>query len=316
MATLARAAPVVRTDHAPTGFTATDLLLLCMALIWGVNFAVVKFGTRQFTPLAFNSSRITLAAVVLWVIVAVGRYHLPQPRDWPRLLALGALGNGLYQIFFVEGIARTRAGDAALFIAASPAFMTLIGRVRGTERTGVRGIIGIALSLVGIGLVVFGSDAGDAGRSASLLGDALLLCASLCWAFYTVLLKPYTERVEGVPLSAVTMVGGAIPLVLVSTPELLRMPWRDVGPPGWGAVAYSGLLALALAYLFWYRGVRVLGPTRAGMYSNLQPIFALGVAWATLHEAPRAPQIAGAACILAGLLLARMPGATVVAPCE
>jgi drug/metabolite transporter (DMT)-like permease len=316
MATLARAAPVAQTDRAPTGFTATDLLLLCMALIWGVNFAVVKFGTRQFTPLAFNSSRITLASVVLLSIATLGRYTFPERRDRLRLLALGALGNGLYQIFFVEGIARTRAGDAALFIAASPAFMSLIGRVRGTERTGLRGIIGIALSLVGIGLVVLGDGTGDAGRSASLLGDGLLLCASLCWAFYTVLLRPYTERIDGIPLSAVTMIGGAIPLVLVSLPELSRMPWHDVSPAGWGAVAYSGLLALALAYLFWYRGVRVLGPTRAGMYSNLQPIFALGVAWAALHEAPRVPQIGGAACILAGLLLARMPGATAVAADE
>lgn len=316
MATLVRAESVAQTDRAPTGFTATDLLLLCMALIWGVNFAVVKFGTRQFTPLAFNSSRITLAAVVLIAIATLGRYTFPQPRDRLRLLALGALGNGLYQIFFVEGIARTRAGDAALLIAASPAFMALIGRLRGTERIGPRGVVGIALSLFGIGLVVFGDASGDGARDASLLGDGLLLCASLCWALYTVLLKPYTERVDGIPLSAVTMVGGAIPLVLVSIPELSHMAWGEVRPAGWGAVAYSGLLALALAYLFWYRGVRVLGPTRAGMYSNLQPIFALGVAWATLHEAPRVPQIAGAACILGGLLLTRMRGATTVPPCE
>lgn len=316
MATIVRAEPAARADRAPTGFTATDLLLLCMALIWGVNFAVVKFGTRQFTPLAFNSARVSLAVAVLFTIAAVGGYTFPRPGDRLALLGLGVLGNGLYQIFFVEGIARTRAGDAALLIAASPAFMALIGRLRGTERTGSRGAFGVALSLVGIGLVVFGDGGGDAGRSASLLGDGLLLCASLCWALYSVLLKPYTERVDGVPLSAVTMAGGAIPLVFVSLPELLHMHWSDVGVAGWSAVAYSGLLALALAYLFWYRGVRVLGPTRAGMYSNLQPIFALGVAWATLHEAPRGPQIAGAVCIVAGLLLTRMRGATLVPPGE
>jgi drug/metabolite transporter (DMT)-like permease len=312
MATLARAESVTQADRAPTGFTATDLLLLCMALIWGVNFAVVKFGTRAFTPLAFNSSRISLAAVVMLGIAVLGRHTFPQRRDRLALLALGALGNGLYQIFFVEGIARTRAGDAALLIAAAPAFMALIGRLRGTERAGPRAVVGIALSLAGIALVVFGDAGGGAERSVSLLGDGLLLCASLCWALYSVLLKPYTERVDGIPLSAVTMIGGAIPLLIVSAPELSRMPWQSVGAAGWGAVAYSGLLALALAYLFWYRGVRVLGPTRAGMYSNLQPVFALGVAWATLHEAPRVLQIAGAVCILAGLLLTRMRGATEV----
>lgn len=305
-----------RSRRSPSGLTATDLLLLCMALIWGVNFAVVKFGTQAFSPLAFNCARLVLAAVVLSAVVVLGRYPVPRGRDLKMLLTLGILGNGLYQILFVEGISRTRAGDAALLIAASPAFIAIIGWLRGTERTSPRGILGIALSLVGIGLVVFGGGDSNAGATSSLVGDALILAAALCWSLYSVLLKPYTERIDGVPLSAVTMIGGTIPMLLVSLPSLVRMPWTSVGLPGWLAVAYSGLFALALAYLFWYRGVKVLGPTRTAMYANLQPLIALGVAWATLNEAPRLPQLAGAAFIMSGLVLTRLGGATISPPCE
>jgi drug/metabolite transporter (DMT)-like permease len=292
---------------APPRATVTDLLLACMALIWGVNYAVVKYGTGALAPLAFNSVRIVLAAAILLAVVALRGGARPRGRDRLVLLALGALGNGLYQIFFVEGIARTRAGDAALIIAAAPAFMAIIGWLRGTERTGPRAAVGIALSLVGIALVVFG-EAGSGGgdAAASLAGDALLLAASLCWSLYSVLLKPYTERVDGIALSAVTMVGGAIPMVLVSLPTLAAVEWRTLGPGAWSAIAYSGVLALVIAYLFWYRGVRVLGPTRSGMYANLQPIVALGVAWAALGEAPHLAQLAGAACIMAGLVLTRL----------
>jgi drug/metabolite transporter (DMT)-like permease len=297
-------------------FGATDLLLLLMALIWGVNYAVVKFGTQAFFPLAFNSARMTLAVTVLFAIVTATRQSLPRGRELLVLLTLGALGNGLYQILFVEGIARTRAGDAALLISASPAFMAIIGWLRGTERTGPQGIVGIALSLTGIALVVFGEASTDGRRGSSLPGDALLIGAALCWSLYSVLLRPYTQRIEGMPLSAVTMLGGLIPLLIVSTPSLTAMHWSNVGRGGWAAVAYSGLFALALAYLFWYRGVSVLGPTRAAMYSNMQPIFALGVAWAALHEAPRAAQLAGAACIIVGLLLTRLREPTVTPPCE
>jgi drug/metabolite transporter (DMT)-like permease len=298
------------------GLTLTDLLLLCMALIWGVNYVVVKYATGQLPPLAFNSARVLLAVVVLFGIVTANGYTLPRGRDLLALLALGALGNGLYQIFFIEGIARTRAGDAALLISAAPAFMAILGWLRGTERTGMRGVAGIALSLVGMTLVVFGSAPGDAGGHATLVGDALILASCLCWSVYSVLVKPYTERIQGLPLHATTMLGGSIPLVLVSLPTLARTPWTTISTGGWIAIAYSGLLALSLAYLFWYRGVKVLGPTRSAMYANLQPIVAVSVAWATLHEAPQWLQLAGAAFIMAGLVLTRLPTRYTEPPCE
>lgn len=300
------------------GLTLTDLLLLCMALIWGVNYAVVKYATGELPPLAFNSTRVMLAVVVLFGIVLASGYTLPRGRDRLALLALGALGNGLYQILFIEGIARTRAGDAALLIAAAPAFMAMLGWLRGTERTGMRGIVGIALSLAGMGLVVSGSaEAGVAGN-ATVVGDALILASCICWSLYSVLVKPYTERIQGLPLHATTMLGGAIPMVLVSLPTIAHTPWSTVRVGGWIAIAYSGLLALSLAYLFWYRGVKVLGPTRAGMYANLQPVIALGVAWATLDETPRLPQLVGATLIMAGLVLTRLPSSSrqTLAPCE
>jgi drug/metabolite transporter (DMT)-like permease len=304
-----------RSQAASSGLTVTDLLLLCMAVIWGVNYAVVKFGAAQVDPLVFNSVRVMLAAVVLVGIVVASGHSWPQGRELWALLSLGVLGNGLYQFLFIQGIARTRAGDAALILAAAPAFMAIIGRLRGTERTGATGIAGIVLSLSGIALVVFG-DSGGAAHTASITGDLLLLVACLCWSLYTVFLRPYTERVDGVTLSAVTMIGGAVPLVLVSLPTLGHTNLRDVGFGGWAAVAYSGLMALVVAYLFWYRGVRTLGPTRSAMYANLQPIIALGVAWATLHETPHLLQLIGAACIMGGLLLTRLQAAPVNPPCE
>lgn len=288
----------------------TDSLLLLMALIWGVNFIVVKFGTGVMAPLSFNASRITLATVVLWSVVLVRGLPLPGRRDLLGLLALGVLGNGMYQILFVEGIARTRASDAALLLAASPAVIEAIGWLRGLERTGWRGMLGIALSLAGIALVVSGAPHGAAGGS-SLAGNALVLGACICWSAYSVLLKPQTERVDGLTLSAVTMTGGLAPMLVVAAPALAATRWSGVGIAGWGAVAYSGVLALVVAYLCWYRGVRVLGPTRASMYANVQPLFAMAAAWLLLGEAPHLPQVAGAACIMSGLMLTRFHASSI-----
>ena len=286
----------------------TDALLLLMALIWGVNFIVVKLGAQLLQPLAFNGGRVAIAAVSLVLIVVAMREPWPAWRDARALLLLGVLGNGLYQWFFIEGIARTRAGDAALVLAASPALMAIIGRMLGVEQVTPRKILGIGASLLGMALVVFGSGKADPATTrdvATLAGNMLVLAACFCWALYTVLLKPYTERTHGMHLSAITMVGGAVPLLLVSAPALATTAWHAATPAAWGAVAYSSLGALVIAYLIWYRGVRIIGPTRTAMYGNLQPVVALAVAWLTFSEIPSGIQFAGAAAIMAGIVMTR-----------
>ena len=294
-------------QHASTArprFGVTDLMMLAVAAIWGANFTVVKFGTRVLEPLAFNSVRVALAAVALTLIAALRRAPRLSARDLMALVALGVVGNGVYQVLFVEGIARTRASDAALVISAGPAFIALLGWARGSERVSPRAWLGIGLSIVGIALVVFGGTAAAPGQS-TLLGNGLVVAGSLCWAIFTVLLKPYTHRVDGVQLSAATMVGGALLLLAVASPSVVAADWETVRFSAWSAIVYSGLAGLVVAYLFWYRGVRVLGPTRTAMYVNLQPVFALLVAWAGLGEQPGLWQICGAASVMVGVLLAR-----------
>jgi drug/metabolite transporter (DMT)-like permease len=311
-------ARLTRSDESPRirarlDFGVTDFSLLLMALIWGVNYTSVKYGTGQLAPLAFNGVRVTLAAVALVVVAHVAtRFSRTQGGGWPirrdaiALLLLGTLGNGLYQILFVEGIARTRAGDAALLISASPAFIAIIGRLRGTEHVHRRGVVGIALSILGMALVVIGTTSAVGGdQHPTLIGDILILVSALCWSLYTVYLQPYTHRVNGLHLSALTMVGGMVPLVAVAAPAMLATSWTHLPVMAWVSVSYSGIFALVIAYLFWYNGVRVLGPTRTAMYSNLQPVFAVIVAWLLLGETITVWQIAGAVSIITGLVLTR-----------
>ena len=286
------------------GVTLTDLLLVLMAFIWGVNIAVVKYGTLHLPPLAYNGVRVAIAALSLLVIAALMRDPWPTRRDVVALLLLGVLGNGLYQLLFIQGIAHTRAGNAALVLAATPAFVALLGWMRGVERIRPRGMAGIAVSVVGIGLVVGGTAPAAAGMS-TLFGDLLVLAGCFCWAAFTVLLKPYTTRVNAVQVAGITMAGGVVPLLAISAPSIAATAWTRVPPMAWGAIVFSGIGALVIAYLCWYRGVRVLGPTRTSMYGNLQPVVALLFAWVILHEVPTMMQGMGAASIITGLLMTR-----------
>jgi drug/metabolite transporter (DMT)-like permease len=165
-------------------------------------------------------------------------------------------------------------------------------------------LAGTGLSVIGVALVMIGS-AGAAHGEPTLLGTVLVFLGVLCWSWYTILLQPFTTRIDVIQLSAVTMIGGAIPLIVASAPALIATDWSKVGVGGWSALVYSSAFSMGIAYFFWYRGLRVLGPTRTAVYANLQPIVALLVAWGFIGEVPTVFQGVGAATIIAGVFLTR-----------
>lgn len=282
---------------------ATEAGLIAMAVIWGVNFSVVKYGTQVMAPLAFNVLRMALGCVVLLALAQWRPGPRPSTRDRWRLMGLGVIGHCIYQVLFITGLARTRAGTAALVVAASPAVVAIVARAFGHERLTSRAVLGIAASIAGVMFVLGGSLQVDG--TSHLVGDLLILGAVCCWAFYTSGLMPLTKRVDSVQVAAWTLVGGVVPLAVLAAPALWATDWAGLSWLTWGAAVYAGILAMVVAYLFWYRGVHEIGPTRTAMYSNLQPIVAVLVAWVALGEVPTLAQGLGAATVIGGLYLSR-----------
>ena len=284
----------------------TEGLLVVMSIIWGMNFAVMKYGTDVLEPLAYNGVRLAIGSVVMMAILYVRRMPLLPWRDIRALMLLGCLGTGLYQAFFINGLAMTRAGTASLVVASSPAIIAIVGRMMGVEKVSVRAVWGIALSIAGIAFVILSSADSGEGQS-SVLGDLLILASVVCWSFYTHLVRPFTHRLDGMQIATWTLLGGTIPVLLLGAPAIAHADWNGVTALTWAAVLYSGVGSMGIAYLFWYRGVRVIGSTRTAMFSNLQPIIAVLAAWPLLGERPTLWQGVGAAAVLGGLLLTRQP---------
>ena len=279
-------------------------MLVAMALIWAVNYSVLKFATRLVPPLAYNGVRIPAAALLQFGIARAMRLGPIARQDAIRLVVLGMLGNGIYQVFFILGQARSRVATTVLMLASGPALAAIMGRIRGSERLTSRSWSGIALQLIGMSCVVLGTAAGTGGRD-SLLGSLLILASAVSWALFSVLVQPLTGHVPGLQVGAYTMLGGGIVSFLVGIPAMVAVPWATLSPMVYWALAYSTIAAMVIAYLFWYQGVKTLGPTHTSMYSNMQPLLAMPIAWATLGELPSRWQVAGAGFIMSGLILAR-----------
>lgn len=276
-----------------------------MATIWGVNYSAVKYAGQAFGPLTFTWMRVLAAMLMLLTAVLLQRKKWPSRSDVLRLMALGVIGNGLYQLLFVFGVSRTRVGSAALILAAAPAFIALLGLARGVDRVSVRGWAGIVLSIAGVGIVMLGTASTGPAQRGSLIGVFLVFCGVLCWSAYTVGLQPLTHRVDAVQLSAFTMAGGMIPLAFATPVAVTTIASAHVSPMAWWCVFYSSVISIGIAYLFWYRGIRVLGPTKTSVYGNLQPIVAILTGWIALGEVPTVWQLAGTVAIIGGIFLTR-----------
>ena len=287
-------------------FGVTDVLLLLMATIWGVNYSAVKYAGRAFGPLTFTWMRVLIAATILLTAVLLQGKRWPPARDIAKLMGLGIIGNGLYQLLFVFGVSRTRVGSAALILAAAPAFIALMSWARGLEKVSGRSWAGIALSVAGVGVVMLGSAAAaTSSTQGSVLGVFLVFCGVVCWSAYSVGMQPLTLRVDPVQLSAFTMAGGMIPLAFATPSAIAAIAIVHPGAMAWWCLLYSSVISIGIAYLFWYRGIRILGPTRTSVYGNLQPIVAILTGWVALGEAPTMWQGVGTVAIIGGIFLTR-----------
>lgn len=285
----------------------TDLGLLLLAAIWGVNFSVMKVVLVELDPLALNALRFPLAAGALWLLLPRdARAGLPERADLPRLIALGLLGHVAYQLCFIYAIDWTLAGNASLLLSTTPVWTVLLSAMAGHERTDGRVIAGIGATLFGIALVVVGRGDSISLGSTTVRGDLLMIVASVLWSIYTVGGRAPIAKYGPLRVTAWTLWVGTPVVVLLGLPDIAALDLRAVSGGAWAGVAYSGLLSIALAYLLWYRGVQKLGNNRTAIYSNLVPVYALVTAWLWLGEVPTPLQLVGAGVILVGLTGARL----------
>jgi drug/metabolite transporter (DMT)-like permease len=278
--------------------------MLVVCLIWGVNFSVTKLAIGQMPALPFTAIRFALASLLLWLIVRQieGPAQLP-PAEIRRLVVLGVVGNTLYQLAFVLGLAYTTATNSSLIVATVPTVVAVLAGMLGLERITPRMWAGIALGTLGVVLVI--ATSGVEFSAATLRGDLLTVLGVFCWAGYTVGLRKLPPTISPLRITSITTVAGTPGLVLAGLPGLATLQWSQVPGTAWAAVGYATIFSLVVAYILWNRSVQALGGTRTAIYMCLTPLIAVAAAWVMLGEHAQPLQAVGAVLIIVGVLLTR-----------
>jgi len=279
-----------------------DLRLLFVTLVWGVNFAFVKFALTDFLPLSFTIVRFFVAALFLAGVMFVTRENFTIERqDRLSLVKLGLIGITLYNIFFMYGLKYTTASHSALFISLSALFAVLIQAYTGRERVTTRIAAGLLLASAGVYLVISGRHGGFSFTASGLLGDILTLCAAVLWALYTLKSKPLLEKYSAIKVTAYCMAAGSVLLLPLGLHELVSQSWSAISPQSWAAFSFSAIVSAGISFSLWYQGVRRIGVTRTIAYHYLVPFVAVVFAVLFLGEHIAPLQIAGGIAIIGGV---------------
>ena len=162
-----------------------EWLLVSVALVWGANYTIGKYGVAFMSSIQFNSLRFLVASPVLLLITFLMERSLRiERKDWLRLVAVGIVGTTMYQTMFMLSVKYTSATNASLLIAMSPIFTGILAVLHKQERFSMKVQIGSIVAFIGAAFVLLTGHTGGATYEYAWLGNIIGLVAAIAWGWY------------------------------------------------------------------------------------------------------------------------------------
>jgi len=277
-------------------------MLFGTVLLWALNVTVTKYMFEHgWKPLAYGTIRYFAAISLFWAFTYWRERSFRIARRDVRLVLLAALTIFLNQLCFVYGLKLAHASTVALLLGTTPIFIGLLSLVLRLERLQSAFWIGAAITFGGIALIALA----NGGAGSSLDGTLIAIATALTWACYSITVAPLLQRYSPFRISALVLAIGWVPLALTSIPQLgdqhFTFGWKV-----WLGFGYAFVGPLFLTNILWFTAISRVGASRASLFANMQPFFAVLFALLLLSESLHAMEIAGGALIFAGIAFERV----------
>jgi drug/metabolite transporter (DMT)-like permease len=284
-------------------------LASAMALV-GAYVGLSKLLVAVFPVLLLAWLRFGIAAVAMlgWVKRPSGEAPL-SPRNRVLLFWESFLGNFLFSICMLYGVALTSALAAGITMAAIPAVVALLSKVFLREHIRRRVALAIGCAVLGIMLLAFARNTSASGAAAQPLGYALLLGAVVCEASYVVIGKQLTGQVSAKRISALINLWGLLLVTPFGLWQALSFDFAAVASQSWVLLVFYALAASVVTVWLWMRGQRHVPSSQAGVFTVMLPITAALVGVLVLCEPFGGLHVLALGLALLGLLLATWPEA-------
>jgi len=294
----------------PTLSLRSVLLLTLAPLLWSGNAVVGRMIGGLVSPMTLNLLRWVLAFCLLLPLASwVLRRDSPLWAQWRRFLLLGTLSIASYNAMQYLALTSSTAMNVTLVGASTPVWMLLIGRLFFGTGISPRQTLGAVLSIGGVVLVLCRGQWDLLIGVQWVAGDVYMLVASIGWAYYSWMLAHPSP--ESAPLRSdwAAFLLAQIAFGLLGALACASLEWGLAAPRlvlGWplaAALAFIVLGPALLAYRAWGAGVALVGPTVAGFFMNLTPLFAALLSTIFLGETPELFHALAFVLIVSGIVL-------------
>ncbi len=278
------------------------------AIFWGGTFIAGKLLAQSVDPSSAAFLRFSIASffLIYMTIKIEGRLPKVSLKKLPIILALGFTGIFSYNLFFFSGLNYIQANQASLIIACNPIFISIFAILIFKEEFNLLKITGLILSVSGALIVISKGNLFDIFRLGIGKGEMLIFGCVLSWVAYSILGKKAMDDFSPIASVAYSSIAGTIMLLFPALFNGMINQIRSYSLVDWSSLFYLGFFGTALGFLWYYEGIKKIGPLKAGMFINFVPISAIILAYFLLKEPLTASLSIGALCVILGVYLTNL----------
>jgi drug/metabolite transporter (DMT)-like permease len=285
-------------------FAANAYVLLTLTpLFWSVNWILGRGLATDIPPMAMTFFRWFFSILILapFALPKVRRDWPIVRRNWKTLLFLGAIGIGSHNALAYLGLNYTTATNGLILNSFIPVMIVAMSWLFLREPLSGLQLTGIVVSLTGV-LSILSQGSVDTLLSFRLNGGDLLVILSMAmWSAYTICLRWRPPGLHMLTFLFVLICVGDLAVLPLFAAEVAFGRHMAVTAANVSALVTVALFSSVLAYIFWNRGVELVGASVAGLFVHLMPVFGVVLAWIFLGERLAAFHVAGIGLILTGI---------------
>ena len=281
------------------------LKLFCTAVFWGGTFIAGRMIAGSVDPFSAAFLRFLIASVFLVFLTIKIEGRLPRLNitDAGVIILLGLTGIFTYNIAFFSGLRHIQANQASLIIACNPIFISLFSSLIFKERLSPYKIAGICLSVCGALIVISKGNLLDIFHLGLGKGELLIFCCVASWVAYSLLGKTIMNRLSPIASVCYSSIAGTLFLFFPvffrgSLVRLFSYEFTD-----WASLFYLGFFGTVIGFLWYYEGIKKIGPMKAGIFINFVPISAIMMSYLILKESITPSLVIGALFVIGGVRL-------------